>query len=81
MQQFRELLPTLEPLAQKVYDLLRNAIQQQGIYVTAMEYRVKTEKSLAGKLERKGAKYGSITDITDLVGVRIITRRSFHSAR
>ena len=28
MQQFRELLPTLEPLAQKVYDLLRNAIQQ-----------------------------------------------------
>ena len=73
MQQFRELLPTLEPLAQKVYDLLRNAIQQQGIYVTAMEYRVKTEKSLAGKLERKGAKYGSITDITDLVGVRIIT--------
>ena len=73
MQQFRELLPTLEPLAQKVYNLLKDALHEQGIYVTAMEYRVKTEKSLAGKLERKGAKYASINDITDLVGVRIIT--------
>ena len=28
---------TLEDLAQKAYDLLRNAIQQQGIYVTAIK--------------------------------------------
>ena len=73
MQQYRELLPTLEEVAKKAYDLLRRALREQGIYVTAFEYRVKTEQSLAGKLERKGAKYKSISDITDLVGLRVIT--------
>ena len=73
MQQYRDLLPMLEPMAKKAYDLLRRALRAQGIYVTAYEYRVKTEQSLAGKLERKGMKYKSIYDITDLVGLRVIT--------
>lgn len=73
MQQYRELLPTLEQLAKEAYDILRRALREQGIYVTAIEYRVKTEPSLAGKVELKGAKYKSIDDITDLVGLRVIT--------
>ncbi len=73
LQQYRELQPKLEELAKKAYDLLRRALREQSIYVTAFEYRVKTEQSLAGKLERKGAKYKSIYDITDLVGLRVIT--------
>ncbi len=73
MQQYRDLLPTLEQLARDTRELLDTALREQGIYVTAMECRVKTERSLAGKLELKGAKYKSIDDITDLVGLRIIT--------
>ncbi len=73
LQQYRELLPTLEPMAKNAYDMLRRALRQQGIYVTAIEYRVKTEQSLAGKLERKGHKYKTIYDVTDLVGLRVIT--------
>ena len=73
LQQYRELLPTLEKQAKKAYDLMRHALRQQGIYVTAIEFRVKTEQSLAGKLERKGRKYKTIYDVTDLVGLRIIT--------
>ncbi len=73
MRQYRTLRPTLEHLANKALELLRHALKEQGIYVTAIEHRVKTEKSLAGKLELKGAKYKSIDDITDLVGLRIIT--------
>jgi ppGpp synthetase/RelA/SpoT-type nucleotidyltranferase len=73
MQQYRELLPTLQQLASEAYDQLRHALRKQGIYVTAIEHRVKTEESLAGKLELKGAKYKSIDDVTDLVGLRVIT--------
>ena len=73
LRQFRQLRPTLEKLSGEAYDLLCQALREQGIYVTAIECRVKTEKSLAGKLELKGAKYRSIDDITDLVGLRVIT--------
>ena len=73
LQQYRDLLPTLEKVAKNAYDQLRRALREQGIYVTAIEYRVKTEQSLAGKLERKGSKYKNIYDITDLVGLRVIT--------
>ena len=73
MQQYRELRPTLQKLSDEAYNQLRHALKEQGIYITAMEHRVKTEKSLTGKLELKGAKYKSIEDVTDLVGLRVIT--------
>jgi len=73
LQQYRNLRPTLVSLADRAYEQLYQALKEQGIYVTAIEHRVKTEKSLAQKLELKGAKYKSIYDITDLVGLRVIT--------
>ena len=68
LRQYRELLPTLQQLAEEASSQLRHALREQGIYITAMEHRVMT-----GKLELKGAKYKSIDDITDLVGLRVIT--------
>lgn len=73
LQQYRELLPTLDRLAEKAYCQLLHALREQGIYVTAIEHRVKSENSLIGKLELKGSKYKSIDDVTDLVGLRVIT--------
>ena len=73
LQQYRQLLPTLEKLSDDAYDLLSHTLRDQGIYVTAIERRIKTEKSRARKLALKGTKYKRIDDITDLVGLRVIT--------
>ncbi len=48
-------------------------LEGAGLHLASIEYRVKTEYSLAEKLERKGNKYGSLADITDIIGLRVIT--------
>ena len=73
LEEYREALPVLEQLKERVLTMLHEAIGRYGLEVTAVEARVKTEQSLAGKLALKGAKYATLRDITDLVGARIVT--------
>ncbi|MBQ2337037.1 MAG: hypothetical protein II381_12035, partial [Victivallales bacterium] len=72
MGQFLEDKPTFEKMLAFLLDYLKPMMAKNGIIV-GVEGRVKTEKSLAGKLELKGEKYRQISDVTDLVGVRVIT--------
>ena len=73
LQQYRQRMPVFERAEKLAVKALQTTLKQQNIYVTSIEHRIKTEKSLAGKLELKGAKYASISDITDIVGIRINT--------
>ena len=73
LQQFREQLPILQRLDELAYNHLCKTLKEQGLYVTSIEHRVKKEDSLAGKLIRKGHKYADISNLTDLVGIRVIT--------
>ena len=73
LQQYRQSLPVLQRIEQIAYQKLNETLEEQGLYVTNIEHRIKHEQSLVGKLERKGSKYQSIQDVTDLFGMRVIT--------
>ena len=73
LEAYREALPVLEQLKTDVLVTLHEALDDSRLFLTAIEARVKKEKSLAGKLVLKGTKYATLTDITDLVGARVIT--------
>ena len=77
MQQYHERIAVYERLSHLADEALRHALDAQHVKVTAMEHRIKTETSLAGKLELKGGKYQTIDDVTDIVGLRVVT---FYSA-
>ncbi|MBQ7423137.1 MAG: hypothetical protein IJV19_00160 [Prevotella sp.] len=73
MEQYHERQAVYHRLAQEALEALRQALKKQHVAVIALEHRVKTESSLAGKLELKGAKYHTLDDVTDIMGMRVVT--------
>jgi len=73
LEEYEENSPLYSQLLSIVEDIIKGQLSANGILVTGVEGRIKTEESLAGKLELKGGKYATISNITDIVGVRIIT--------
>ena len=73
LAQYRSLLPVYTKMAEVIPERLKEFFAEAGFIVAAVEHRVKTEESLAGKLKLKGGKYRDLFDITDVVGIRVIT--------
>lgn len=73
LDEFRENRSVFEKIKEVVLSNLSRCVKENNLYVTAIEGRVKAEDSLIGKLERKGHKYAGLSDITDIVGCRVIT--------
>ena len=73
LEEYDSQLPLIERLEKVVEATLKDALDRNGIQITAVETRIKTRDSLAGKLALKGSKYQSLSDITDILGARVIT--------
>ena len=73
LQEYRDHLSLFKEKREEIENRVRECLSDAGVLVAAVESRVTTEDSLAGKLELKGAKYKSLADITDILGMRVIT--------
>ncbi len=73
LQEYQDNLPRFREVEQEVKEKLRQTLADAGLLVAAIESRVKGYDSLAGKLELKGHKYNSLADLTDILGLRVIT--------
>ena len=73
LNQYRSLLPVYTQMADVIPERLKEFFSEAGLIVATVEHRVKSEDSLAGKLKLKGGKYKDIFDLTDIVGLRVIT--------
>lgn len=56
-----------------LHTLLGRVLQEQGIAIHSLTYRVKEPALLEEKLTRPGKNYEQLADVTDLLGLRIIT--------
>lgn len=64
-----------EQYANSLKSLLASLIENQGISVHTLDVRVKERRSLEQKIIRKN-KYTFLSEITDIVGIRVITHYS-----
>ena len=79
LDEFKENEPTFHAMKDFIQTYLRKIIcEDNGIFIAGIETRVKEYKSLEGKLNLKGYKYRTISDITDLFGARVITFYNDH---
>ena len=72
MDEYRAQKDDFIRLGETVHTMLRSMTKDAGIPVMSIEHRIKEEKSLEGKLYRKGDGYQSLDDLTDILGARII---------
>jgi len=73
LAQYRANIDSYNKIKEIVVTELKKITDSLNMLPNSIEARVKTEKSLAGKLELKGHKYKDASSITDLVGARVVT--------
>ena len=72
IEDYRKARDSFIKLDGVVYDKLCALVKESGIQTLSIEHRVKSEASLAGKLVRNGDWYQKFTDLTDILGARVI---------
>ena len=73
LREFDNSKDTLIGLRDKMTTLLKDLIESESIQIHQVSSRLKERNSLEGKIDRKQNAYHSLDDITDIVGIRIIT--------
>lgn len=72
LEDYRKSRADFIALGEVVNEILHKITNDSKIPIFGIEHRVKSENSLAGKLERSGDWYQSFDELTDILGARII---------
>jgi len=73
LDEYRSKMPVFKRIQAIAIESLHQCFDERNLLVVGIESRIKTEESLTRKLELKGYKYHSVSDVTDIVGLRVIT--------
>ncbi|MFB5084625.1 GTP pyrophosphokinase [Symbiobacterium thermophilum] len=73
VETFRSQQALYQAFGQCVQQLLSHLLDEANIPINGITYRVKSVDALAEKLTRPGKDYESLIEVTDLVGVRVVT--------
>ncbi|MFZ5816319.1 MAG: GTP pyrophosphokinase [Bacillota bacterium] len=73
VESFRSQQGLYELFGRRLQGLLASILQEESVPIHSITYRVKDPARLEEKLSRPGKSYDSLTDVTDLLGLRIIT--------
>lgn len=72
IEDYRKEKATYLRLGGTLQCVLEKICAEAGVVPFGIEHRVKTEKSLAGKLERRSGWFSTLADVYDVLGLRII---------
>lgn len=73
VETFRAQQALYRAFGQCVRQMLGQLLAEANIPINSITYRVKSVDALAEKLTRPGKDYEHLTEVTDLVGVRVVT--------
>ncbi len=73
LTQYDQQRKKYERFAREVEHQLRCILEEEGIVCNAITSRVKERGSLTQKIDVKSDKYKSLSEVTDIAGIRIIT--------
>lgn len=73
MTQYSSFCLTYEAFKQELEHLITRLLNENNIRVHSISSRLKDETSLRRKIDKTSDKYSSLDDITDIVGLRVIT--------
>jgi len=73
LQDFKKNHKKLESFREKIEILIKELLVQASIPIHQISSRTKDYESLSKKIDKKQGKYSSIGEITDIVGIRLIT--------
>lgn len=72
LEDYRKQREDFVQLGDIVHTILEDICNSTDVKPLGIEHRVKTEKSLAGKLERNSGRYSALEELTDILGLRVI---------